>query len=232
MLHSRPRRRCGAALLLAALLAPTSARHLRLPAAAAAASAPAAAPAALAASPLAPPPFPLFLQCDARWANDEMGVQGNGERSTICGEGCAMSCLAMVLSGIGVRVFGTLPATPQTLNAWLLVNAGYTCIDGDCNDLVLDAVQRLDPRVRLVGYLDVVPPFADLAAGVQRGALAYIARIVPDDPRFESHFILLTGVSPSAPSTNFTVLDPYYPKTQYAYTDFKDLLVYNISAAE
>ena len=100
------------------------------------------------------------------------------------------------------------------------------------NDLVLDAVQRLDPRVRLVGYLDVVPPFADLAAGVQRGALAYIARIVPDDPRFESHFILLTGVSPSAPSTNFTVLDPYYPKTQYAYTDFKDLLVYNISAAE
>ena len=159
----------------------------------------------------APPAFPLYMQCDARWGADEMGVVGDGERSTICGEGCAMSCLAMVLKGVGVPVFGTLPATPQTLNAWLLTNAGYTCIDGDCNDLVLDAVQRLDPRVRLVGYL-AVPPFAELAAGVAAGALAYIARIVPDDPRFESHFILLTGLSPTAPAANFTVLDPYYPK--------------------
>lgn len=148
-----------------------------------------------------PPPFPLFMQCDDRWGADEMGVVGDGERSTICGEGCAMSCLAMILSGVNVSVFGTLPATPQTLNAWLLINAGYTCIDGDCNDLVLDAVQRLDPRVRLVGYLDV-PAFADLAAGVAAGQLAYIARIVPDDPHFVSHFILLTGVSPSAPTSN------------------------------
>ena len=92
-------------------------------------------------------------------------------------------------------------------------------------------MQRLDPRVRLVGYL-AVPPFAELAAGVQLGALAYIARIVPDDPRFVSHFILLTGVLPSAPTSNFTVLDPYYPRTEYPYSDFKNVLVYNISAAE
>lgn len=223
-----PRRRdTGGIALLAALLvlAPVSCARLRRPDDAEASAPVASAPLA------APPPFPLFMQCDARWADDEMGVVGQGERSTICGEGCAMSCLAMILNGVGVKVFGSLPATPQTLNAWLISNAGYVCIDGDCNDLALDAVQRLDPRVRLVGYL-AVPPFAELAAGVQLGALAYIARIVPDDPRFVSHFILLTGVSPGAPTSNFTVLDPYYPRTEYPYSDFKNMLVYNISAAE
>ena len=40
--------------------------------------------------------WPIFKQCDPRWGADEMGTAGDGERSTICGEGCAMSSLAMV----------------------------------------------------------------------------------------------------------------------------------------
>ena len=39
---------------------------------------------------------PLFKQCDPRWGNATMGVEGPGEQSSICGEGCAMSCVAMV----------------------------------------------------------------------------------------------------------------------------------------
>ena len=46
------------------------------------------------------------LQCDPQWGNDEMGTIGNGERSTICGEGCAMSCVSMALNGLGITVGG------------------------------------------------------------------------------------------------------------------------------
>lgn len=35
--------------------------------------------------------YPRYLQCDPRWGNATMGTPGPGERSTICGEGCAMS---------------------------------------------------------------------------------------------------------------------------------------------
>lgn len=103
-------------------------------------------------------PYPLFKQCAEAWGSDEMGVAGAGERSTVCGEGCAMSCLAQVLSSCGVRLPGgagptALAANPQSLNSWLLAHKGYTCIDGDCNNLVLDAVQRLNSSIELVGEL-------------------------------------------------------------------------------
>jgi hypothetical protein len=171
--------------------------------------------------PLSPRAYPLFLQCDPRWAADEMGVDGAGERADICEEGCAMSCLASVLSALGVSVFGTLPATPQTLNAWLLVNNGYKCIAGDCNNLVLDAVERLDPRVRFVS--EAAPPSRSaIAQGLASGQAAYLAHV-----HDRGHFVLLTGV---AADGNFTVMDPYYPSTEYAWSEIADVLLYNISA--
>jgi hypothetical protein len=39
--------------------------------------------------------YPTFLQIFPGWAGDEMGAVGDGERSTIAGEGCAMSSLSM-----------------------------------------------------------------------------------------------------------------------------------------
>ncbi|RYG57094.1 hypothetical protein EON66_01240 [archaeon] len=39
-----------------------------------------------------------------------MGVSGPGERSTICGEGCAMSSLSMALAAYGITINGT-PST-------------------------------------------------------------------------------------------------------------------------
>ncbi len=35
-----------------------------------------------------------------------MGVAGNGERSTICGEGCAMTSLSMALAGLNIPISG------------------------------------------------------------------------------------------------------------------------------
>jgi len=63
----------------------------------------------VAALPLTPSPSsiipsaPLYTQCNASWANDPMGVDGAGERSTICGEGCAMSSASMALAALGIR---------------------------------------------------------------------------------------------------------------------------------
>jgi hypothetical protein len=61
--------------------------------------------------------FPLYAQCDPQWADDVMVT------TTICLEGCAMSCLAMAMAGVGAGVEGQV-ANPHTLNAWLAVNNG------------------------------------------------------------------------------------------------------------
>jgi hypothetical protein len=89
--------------------------------------------------------YPLFLQCDPEWGNNQMGVpgaqihrsrpkqrkdifhrafivslnlkilvrnSGDGERSTICGEGCAMSSLAMALNGLQITLPGQVEINP------------------------------------------------------------------------------------------------------------------------
>ena len=69
---------------------------------------------------------------------EEMGVAGPGERATVCREGCAMSCAAMLLGSIGIQLNGTA-VTPGSFNSWLRTHGGYRCDAGDCNTLVLQA---------------------------------------------------------------------------------------------
>ena len=49
------------------------------------------------------PSPPVYTQCNSSWASDPMGVDGPGERSTICGEGCAMTSVAMALASLGIK---------------------------------------------------------------------------------------------------------------------------------
>ena len=52
-----------------------------------------------------------------------MGVAGAGERSTVCGEGCAISCLAMVLNELQVPYPGAPTLiNPGSLNMWLIAS--------------------------------------------------------------------------------------------------------------
>ena len=39
--------------------------------------------------------YPLFMQCDPRWANDYLGYAGN---RTVCQSGCLISSVSMVLN--------------------------------------------------------------------------------------------------------------------------------------
>jgi hypothetical protein len=60
----------------------------------------------------------------------------------ICAQGCAMSSVSMMLNGKGYTINGQ-PSNPGTLNSWLRENNGYVTVDGDPDNLVLDAPNKL-----------------------------------------------------------------------------------------
>ena len=170
-------------------------------------------------------PYPLFMQCDPKWANNSMGVNGNGERSTICGEGCAMSCLSMVIAGCNIEINGS-PSTPATLNSFLEANNGYICDAGDCNNLVLNASEKVDPRIVLIGE-SPLPPYEFVANAIATGEVAFLAhRRICDSGGCFSHFVLLTEAIGNG---NFSILDPYYPPKPINVDSILDVIMYNIS---
>jgi hypothetical protein len=174
---------------------------------------------------LASRPYPLFMQCDPKWANNSMGVNGNGERSTICGEGCAMSCLSMVIAGCNIEINGS-PSTPATLNSFLEANNGYICDAGDCNNLVLNASEKVDPRIVLIGE-SPLPPYEFVANAIATGEVAFLAhRRICDSGGCFSHFVLLTEAIGNG---NFSILDPYYPPQPINVDSILDVIMYNIS---
>jgi len=120
-----------------------------------------------------------------------------------------MSSLSMGLAGLGVTINGAA-SDPHTFNAWLEAHAGYVCMDGDCNNLVLDAVTGLDASVTLIGE-QPKPSIARIQAGLVAGDTLFIAHV-----HNNSHFVLLTGFDASQPDA-FTVNDPFYDTTAYPY---------------
>ena len=71
--------------------------------------------------------YPLYKQCDPRWGADRMGVNGTGERATVCKEGCAMSSLAMAMAGLGATIDG-VTFQPGIFNLWLEANGSYSYV--------------------------------------------------------------------------------------------------------
>ena len=63
--------------------------------------------------------YPLFKQCDGRWAWNRVGNGG-----TICQIGCLMSSVSMALAGLGKNLYGQSP-NPGTFNAFLNAYGGY-----------------------------------------------------------------------------------------------------------
>jgi hypothetical protein len=164
--------------------------------------------------------FPTYMQCDPRWGNDTMGIKGNGWRSTICGEGCAMTSTAMALAGLGATVNGSA-VTPKTLNAWLIANQGYECLAGDCDNLVLTAPERLSPLMSLIGETQK-PSFAQISADIANQRIIHVAHV-----HNNSHFVLLTGAVPGQEA--FYVHDPFFSSTQYPYGNISDIIRFKIN---
>ena len=59
--------------------------------------------------------FPEFNQCDAKWANDKIGLS----TITICKGGDIITSVAMAMAGLEKN------QNPSTLNTWLKANKGY-----------------------------------------------------------------------------------------------------------
>lgn len=143
-------------------------------------------------------------------------------RDTVCNEGCAMSCISMALNSFGFVIKGNTP-NPGTLNAWLVDNEGYLCIDGNCNNLALPQVQKIGiyGHIKFIG--EIFRP--NLTRSYLRKALDS-DMVVIGHVRNRTHFVLLNGSEDY--DNTFTVLDPFYNSTTYSYEDIYDAIVYKM----
>jgi len=129
--------------------------------------------------------YPLYKQCDSRWANEQLGTSSN----TICKAGCPMSSVSMALAGIGKNY------NPSSLNAWLKGHGGYASGDlfvwGSVNSLGLSYVGKI----------------ANSAIGSNLDANNVVILNVDNG----GHWVLATGYS----GNRIFVNDPYYSTTAY-----------------
>ena len=162
-----------------------------------------------------------FLQCDPRWGNTTMGVKGPGEQASICREGCAMTSLTMALHNLGLYINDT-QLDPGVMNAWLQANDGYTCDAGDCNNLVLDAPERI-PGSPLVFLGEKEKPAVEtLAQWANSSSEVLLAHV-----HNSGHFVLLRPSARGAEGV-FDVLDPYFNTTTYEYGNISDVIHYHV----
>lgn len=132
------------------------------------------------AEPLAAAIFsvPFQSQRDSRWSGKKLGTCS----STIGSEGCAMTCVSMLLSFRGANV------DPAKLNTWLTTNAGYS------NGCVI----RWDVAARYSGTqwmryqkAATLPDLKTLSKELDGGKF-----IIAQSKRFPAHFVVIRGVTP------------------------------------
>lgn len=110
---------------------------------------------------------------------------------------------------------------PGSLNSWLKSNKGYLCIDGDCNNLRLDAPDKLSTRITLQGE-SPKPSAKAMQASLKTGDTIYIAHV-----HDSGHFVLVTGWNDTVSGVN--VNDPFYNSTSYPYDQVSDVISYGVS---
>jgi len=169
-----------------------------------------------------PKTYPLFTQCDPIWGNDYMGGS-SAPFDLVCTQGCAMSSVSMALNGKGYHFDSILPIYPGTLNAWLRYDQGYTCIDGDCDNLVLDKPNQIsNGNITFISEAQK-PSLLVLKAFVSNQNPVAVAHV-----RNDTHFVLIVGYD-NVNQTTFYVNDPFYPSISYDYSEMTDLLLYSIT---
>eukprot|EP00762_Andalucia_godoyi_P000390 ANDGO_03197.mRNA.1 Charged multivesicular body protein 1 len=148
--------------------------------------------------------YPLYKQCDSRWGSHRLGTSTT---NTICSAGCAMSSVAMALSGKGHTT------DPGQLNDWLVAHSGYASGDlivwGAVSGLGLTFHQRYSGQ----GSLSV----SELQSLLAKGFPVVI------NVRGGSHWVLATSVSRSTVNVN----DPGFSVSSYQYSDIVNFIVYN-----
>ncbi len=94
-------------------------------------------------------------------------------------------------------------------------------MDGDCNNLKLNAPDQLTARISLKGEMPK-PPLAELRSHLDAGDTIYIAHV-----HNSGHFVLVTGWNDTLSALN--VNDPFYNSTTYPYDQVSDVIAYGVS---
>ncbi|KAF2074487.1 hypothetical protein CYY_004192 [Polysphondylium violaceum] len=157
-----------------------------------------------------PYPYPLYKQCDSRWANNVI------MNETICDVGCLMSSISMSIAGRELSINGQL-STPATLNAWLKSNNGYT--DGDL--LIENAIPNISPVIQWVGsYEHSDFTIQDIQDMLDQQIVVIL------NVNNGGHFVLAIGYD----ETNDTIYvnDPGFNKQSYTYEDAVGYRIFKI----
>lgn len=134
--------------------------------------------------------FPMFKQCDPKWANEQLGTSSN----TICRAGCLMSSAAMALAGTVQKSFN-----PSTLNTWLKSHGGYVQQD-------LYVWASINPLgLVFTGFL----ANGDIAKKLNDGGIVIL------NVHNGGHWVLATGIS----GNTIYVNDPGYSTTSYSMSE-------------
>ena len=168
--------------------------------------------------------YPYYGQCDERWGNDLMIT------STICEEGCAMTCIAMGLEyyNIDAPEIKTDEETmnPMILNKWLVNHNGYDaqCLTNDCNNLKLESLENLSHRISYKGELTIGK---DLSTDDLNKMVISKNMIILGHVNNNHHFVLLKD---NFNGEGYYVNDPNdSSKTVYTYDEITDVIVYSIT---
>ena len=143
-------------------------------------------------------PFKLvyYAQNDPKWKSEMVGF-GTGEKETIGDIGCALTSVAMVLSGHGYT------ETPRTLNEKLKKIGGFAGSGIRWWD-----VNKLYPQVRVKSVIkcaDTPAPLEQIDAALAAGQPAVVAVDATAAPGYLSHFVVVIGRK----GDDYLMLDPW-----------------------
>ena len=137
-------------------------------------------------------------QNDPQWGNDLLGFG----TTTLLQEGCAVSSVAMLLSGYGY------PETPASLNQKLKANQGFST-----SSIVWQKISQFYSQVKLINVIrceNTDAPLAEINKYLDRGLPVVVGVDTSPVDGFQSHYVLLYARE----GNDYRMLDPWPYRTE------------------
>jgi hypothetical protein len=144
-----------------------------------------------------------LAQNDPKWGNDALGFG----TTTLLQEGCAVSSVAMLLSGYGFS------ETPQSLNQKLKASQGFSG-----SNIFWQKIPQLYPQVKLVNVVrcDGTPaPLGDINGYLDKGMPVVVGVDTSPVDGFQSHYVLLYAHE----GNDYRMLDPWPYRVEQTLTE-------------
>jgi hypothetical protein len=137
-------------------------------------------------------------QNDPKWGNDLLGFG----KTTLLQEGCAVSSVAMLLSGYGFA------ETPASLNKKLKAGQGFSQ-----SNIMWQAIPPLYPQVKLIKTVrceGTDAPLGEINGYLERGLPVVVGVDTSPVEGFQSHYVLLYARE----GNDYRMLDPWPYRTE------------------